>query len=196
MRFLYSVANANQIPTLLAIGKVTGKTKNKFDGSIPSLELVKCGNYSSKSQLDSRTIDSVLDFNPVVKPNKSSKNLSEKLNVSNVFTMLEVDDDDDRSDSEPSVKIASKTPSSSDLSGLAVAGSVAHLICRVAAIHDGADAGHAIVVARVEQAWVHYDYWSNNCKCFVASPEVPPTVKFLGSQKFGYVFSDDVLRQK
>ena len=185
---------------------MTGKTKNKLDGSIPDLELVRCGNYSSKSQLDARTIDAVLDFNPTVKPNKSGKNLSEKLKVSNVFSMLDVDDDADAADDDDADKVkdigneirSTKAASAAtatataacDLSGMAVAGSVAHLICRVVSMHDGADAGHAIVVAQTDQAWVHYDYWNNKAKCFVASVDVPPTVKFLGSQKFGYVISD------
>ena len=71
-------------------------------------------------------------------------------------------------------------------------------ICKVVSITNGADDGHAIVVAQVEHAFVHYDYWqgAGNAKCFVASVDVPPTIKFLGSQKFGYIIADELLRPK
>lgn len=70
-----------------------------------------------------------------------------------------------------------------------IAGCVAHLQCHIVQIVEkGLVDDHLLVVAQVETARVHKNYWDATKLLFrPTSPETPPFLSFLGSQTFGYV---------
>ena len=54
------------------------------------------------------------------------------------------------------------------------------------------DDDHLLIMAEVTDAYVHPSYWDDMKKLFrPVSKEVPPYLKFFGSQTFGYVTSGD-----
>ena len=67
----------------------------------------------------------------------------------------------------------------------AVAGTVAHMECRVLDVATGHDGKHFVVTASMEAAHVRWDYWLDG-KTFVHADGLPPTLTFLGATKFGY----------
>lgn len=69
----------------------------------------------------------------------------------------------------------------------AIQDSIAHLRCQITSIQENNDEGHHLILAQVQQAYVHPCYWSNVGKCFVSKGNYPPILKFLGSQCFGFV---------
>jgi len=77
----------------------------------------------------------------------------------------------------------------------AIAGTVAHLVCKVCRILDETiDEEHRLVLAQVERAWVHPDYWDADRHLFrPLQKETAPYLTFFGSQQFGYVVTDDQL---
>lgn len=70
---------------------------------------------------------------------------------------------------------------------MAVSETVAHMKCSIVSMNDACDPGHYLVLAQANRAFVHPSYWNHNGKCFVARGNYPPTLKFLGSQVFGYI---------
>lgn len=75
----------------------------------------------------------------------------------------------------------------------AIRGTVAHLVCRVHRILDGAlDPDHFLVQARVYRARVLRDYWDGGKNLFrPMSLRTAPYLTFFGSQTFGYVVSEE-----
>jgi flavin reductase (DIM6/NTAB) family NADH-FMN oxidoreductase RutF len=57
--------------------------------------------------------------------------------------------------------LAASTGPVDSLANMAIAGTVAHMKCRVVAVTDAVDAGHYLVTAQVEGAHCHPDYWVN-----------------------------------
>lgn len=172
-KFTLSVAHAGLRDVLLACGKVTGRIANKFDGSVEGLKAVT----SSK----------------LCASNEEQKSFTAR----NAFSALCNDSDsgsDSDSDGNGNADTSGKVDTSSKLDSNATAppiqGTVAHLSCRVVQHSDAADAGHWLVTAQIEDAFVHTSYWDG--KCFEPKlPDLPPLVSFLGSQRFGFVVAEE-----
>lgn len=80
----------------------------------------------------------------------------------------------------------------SDLNLFAIDGTVAHLKCKVYQIITDPviDEDHSLILAQVEAAFVHMDYWNAAKNLFQPqSADTPTYLTFLGSQTFGYVHS-------
>lgn len=184
--FVLSVAHAGQRKLVLACGKFSGRTHNKFDGSIDNLFAKKISKGPSSG---SGAVVSA--------PLRNSKNS---------FAALGVDASDNDSD-DSSVGVSNSVDRKKITDELvekiqqglvaqpaetmpdAIEGTVAHMSCRVLSHSDAADAGHWLIVAQIEDACVHPDYW--NEKIFEPRyPHLPPLLKFLGSQKFGFITSE------
>ena len=76
------------------------------------------------------------------------------------------------------------SPSEASAPFVAVRECIAHLQCEVTSMEERE--GHAITFARVLRAHVRASHWSGKTLA-PQSPEAPPILTFLGSQKFGYV---------
>ena len=154
--FMLSVATSLQIDLLLKIGKVSGSSVDKYGGSIPDLQMQSC------------------------QSNKPAQN--------NTFSALENSSD---SDSEEDDKGTESMIDKSSVLGLSsstrdlipIEGAAARIKCKVKQHFDAADAGHWLVIAQIEEARVHPNYWDG--KVFApVSATVPGLLSFLGSQKF------------
>jgi flavin reductase (DIM6/NTAB) family NADH-FMN oxidoreductase RutF len=168
--FTLSVAHAGLRDVLLACGKVSGKATNKFsEEGVEGLKAVVA------SQLC------------------SSNSKSEKFTASNAFSALSGDGDSDSdSENEGVEKVDSKFELNDRSSMIAppVQGSVAHLSCHIVQRSDAADAGHWLITAQIDDAYVHTSYWDG--KCFEPKlPDLPPLVSFLGSQRFGFLVAEE-----
>jgi flavin reductase (DIM6/NTAB) family NADH-FMN oxidoreductase RutF len=108
-----------------------------------------------------------------------------KQTANNAFSALQDSDDDSDDDAEAAKKLALDADSSvGDFDLVPIAGTVATMKCKVLSHTDGADAGHWVVVAQIETAHVHPQYWDG--KVFgPTNNSLPPLVSFLGSQQFG-----------
>mmetsp|Transcript_9356 Transcript_9356/g.9172 ORF Transcript_9356/g.9172 Transcript_9356/m.9172 type:complete len:432 (+) Transcript_9356:107-1402(+) len=190
-KFTLSVATAQSKELVLAVGKSSGKMVNKFDNSIPSLQ---AGTFGLIGKSDSKTGE------------ETNKN-------KNGFGLLMDSDDEDEEDlktipqdTEPKNVHYSFPPP--------IDGTVAHMYCDVLSYTDGADEGHYLVIAKINKAAVHTEYWDG--KCFITSGEkeiiansskkgdnekneeeepiilkqYPPILSFLGSQKFGHMIPE------
>lgn len=203
--FNLSVANASQLELLSAIGKCTGKGRDKFDGSIEGLASVAFGRYSN-DQIDADDNKKMkweyLPENAKEIQSKSSKNA--RLNP---FGALDDSSDDESENEQSDDKEEPKESKESNRGGSAavadseanaatsgkkvkdpqfIQGSIAHLRCTVQSMTDAADAGHYLVVANITEAAVHPQYWSHKGKCLAPTvKELPSIVSFLGSQQFG-----------
>ena len=73
----------------------------------------------------------------------------------------------------------------------AIRGTVAHMVCHVQQIvSDTIDSDHHLVLATINSAEVHPNYWDQSKNQFrPLQEETPPFLTFFGSQRFGYVFS-------
>lgn len=213
-KFTLSVPTAESRDLVLAVGRVSGKVAKKFDGSIPDL---KAGTFGALGMTTDK-----LQVTVVAKKNW------------NAFDVLF--DDDEEKDESVDVEEATRTlqsdvkssPTDMDkqsehLSSYAhnsfpapIDGTVAHMQCTVLSYTDAADAGTYLVIANINRASVHQQYWSNKGKCFVAADtpddhgaiegaaeashsiaavgqqlrKLPPILSFLGSQRFGHLMSE------
>ena len=211
-KFTLSVPTAESRDLVLSVGRVSGKVVKKFDGTIANL---KAGNYgySDTSSFIKKSADT-----------SSSKN-------KNGFDAL-LDSDDEmqegvEANGEASTKVAgiettarlSLSSSSQHIFPPPIVGTVAHMNCTVISHTDAADAGTYLVIAKIQRASVHADYWSNKGKCFIAADDVkdlnvtpipvlpsegdesigasvpsirplPPILSFLGSQRFGHLVAE------
>ena len=58
------------------------------------------------------------------------------------------------------------------------------------------DDNHLLVMAEVTDAYVHQSYWDDKKLIFrPLSSDVPPYLTFFGSQTFGYVTSEEMMRE-
>ena len=98
----------------------------------------------------------------------------------------EANDDGDGTTAATSRASAADATSPSEASApfVAVRECIAHLQCEVTSMEERE--GHAITFARVLRAHVRASHWSGKTLA-PQSPEAPPILTFLGSQKFGYV---------
>jgi flavin reductase (DIM6/NTAB) family NADH-FMN oxidoreductase RutF len=215
-KFTLSVPTAESRDLVLAVGRVSGKVAKKFDGSLPNLKagvFGVLGTPGDKVQLSATA--------------KKSKNS---------YDILFDDDNGDENDESISTEEAAGTLSSGATGSPAdkdkqstfistyahhsfpapIDGTVAHMQCTVLSYTDAADAGTYLVIANVNKASVHPQYWSNKGKCFVAADtlddhlvtlgaaeashsisnvglqfkKLPPILSFLGSQRFGHLVSE------
>jgi flavin reductase (DIM6/NTAB) family NADH-FMN oxidoreductase RutF len=91
-----------------------------------------------------------------------------------------------------SIGHVSNNKGQSDLNLFAIDGTVAHLQCKAYQIMTDPviDEDHNLILARVEAAYVHTDYWNTAKNLFQPqNVDTPPYLTFLGSQTFGYVHS-------
>jgi flavin reductase (DIM6/NTAB) family NADH-FMN oxidoreductase RutF len=175
-KFTLSVAHAGLKDVLLACGKVTGRTTDKFEN-----ETVDGLRAQSTAKLC------------------ASNDRRKTFTASNVFSALGGDSSDSDSDSNDdnddhaSDKVNQKfnlEDSRSTMIAEPVQGTVAHLSCRMVQHSDAADAGHWLVTAQIEDAFVHSSYWDG--KCFEPKlPDLPPLLSFLGSQRFGFITAEE-----
>jgi flavin reductase (DIM6/NTAB) family NADH-FMN oxidoreductase RutF len=215
-KFTLSVPTAESRDLVLAVGRVSGKVAKKFDGSIPNLKagvFGVLGMPADKMQLSTTA--------------KKSKN---------AFDVLFDDDNDEENDESISAEEAAGTLSSSAKGSPAdedkqpknlstyvhhsfpapIDGTVAHMQCTVLSYTDAADAGTYLVIANINKASVHPQYWSHKGKCFISADttdyhvvtegaadashsiatvglqcrKLPPILSFLGSQRFGHLMSE------
>ena len=162
--FVLSVAHAGQKDLLLACGKVSGGSVDKFNGSIQGL-----------------AVDSGQDGGAMKKPT------SEKGGGGNMYAALMGDASDDSESEESASKaldVALSSDSECELGS--IVGSVATLKCHVVRMDNAADAGHWLIVAQIDEASVNSMYWDGQCFA-PTKPELPPLLSFLGSQRFGGV---------
>lgn len=168
-KFTLSVAHAGLTSVLLSCGKVCGRITDKFSGgAVVGLKEVTSSKLCA------------------------SNDRNEKFTASNVFSALGNDSDSDDSDNDVDKKVHKQFELNDRDSMIAspVQGTVAHMSCRVLQHSDAADAGHWLVTAQIEDAYVHTSYWDG--KCFEPRlPDLPPLVSFLGSQRFGFMMSED-----
>jgi len=77
----------------------------------------------------------------------------------------------------------------------AIEGTVARMVCKVNQIlNEIIDSDHLLVLAQVDLAEVHRDYWDETKDQFrPMRAETAPYLTFFGSQRFGYVVSEDRL---
>lgn len=219
--FVLSIPTALHRGTLLAIGKCSGQSKNKFDGSIAGLEMTRLGYFNSTASqpidFDISKNDEDLGDYEIKSTKEVKQSIIKRGQTTNTFSALNDEDDDDdeesdEADDEPNeindedepnthqefhVKspISSPNPKSSEgisVNDIAIAGSVAHMRCKLVSHSDASDPGHYLFLAQIEQAFVHPNYWSKEGKCFLASGNLPPYLTFLGSQHFGLVKGDDL----
>mmetsp|Transcript_5586 Transcript_5586/g.8513 ORF Transcript_5586/g.8513 Transcript_5586/m.8513 type:complete len:257 (-) Transcript_5586:29-799(-) len=94
----------------------------------------------------------------------------------NVFSALD-DSDEEESSNEVDVAPSELCP---------VDGTVAHMRCTVKSHSEAADPGHWMVVAQIDEAYVHPQYWDGKCFSPVSN-ELPPLLSFVGSQRFAFV---------
>jgi flavin reductase (DIM6/NTAB) family NADH-FMN oxidoreductase RutF len=179
--FVLSVAHAGQSALLLDCGKMTGKSNNKFDGRIPGLQ----------TKLAQRSV-------PL---NADRKVRSVAVSNQNAFAALDEDNESAEEEEEEQANATSRhrleisSALQQELDGAASApermpdaikDTPAHMCCRVIRRSDAADAGHWLVVAQIEEAFVHPDYWDDK----VLEPRkegLPPLLTFLGSQRFSAI---------
>lgn len=207
-KFTLSVPTAQSRELVLAVGRVSGKVAKKFDGSIPNL---KAGDFGHMGMASTKGGQS-----------SSGKRV-------NAFDALMDSDNEDNEveedlDSTPTKVDSNALTADSSLGHHSfpspIDGTVAHMHCTMLSFSDAADAGTYLVVAKINKASVHKDYWSHNGKCFVTaralpsdpaiplleessngessstlplSPvkALPPILSFLGSQHFGHLVSEE-----
>lgn len=74
-----------------------------------------------------------------------------------------------------------------------IRGTVAQLDCTIYNVmEDVIDSEHLLVLAQVQRAFVHPNYWDGDKNLFRPQTGLPPYLTFFGSQTFGYVTSDPV----
>lgn len=213
-KFTLSVPTAESRDLVLAVGRVSGKVAKKFDGTIRGL---KAGTFGMLGMSTDK-------LQVVATPKKNW----------NAFDVL-FDDDEERDESvseeeatttlpndvkSPPIDIDKQSEQSSShvhhSYPAPIDGTVAHMQCTVLSYTDAADAGTYLVIANINNASVHEQYWSNKGKCFISvdTPDdhkaiegaagashsvaavghkyrkLPPILSFLGSQRFGYLTSE------
>ena len=215
-RFTLSVPVVGHTRLLLAIGKCSGRTEDKFDGRIAGLAAVPFGAWACDAVQPSAS-----------ERRRGGQSGNSKAHAAvNAFSLLAGSDDEDEVDDGDVDKVAARggtsedcgmnvsegarasasdptNPTSAGAGGgypAAIAGTVAHMRCRVLSHSDAADAGHHLCVAQVVEACVHPSYWVDG-KNFAPNPagqrvltaelSLPPLLTFLGSQKFGIVTMDN-----
>ena len=99
----------------------------------------------------------------------------------------DANDDDGTSTARARTSAADASSSETSAPFVAVRECIAHLQCEVTSMEERE--GHAITFARVLRAHVRASHWSGKTLA-PQSPEAPPILTFLGSQKFGYVRSE------
>ena len=161
-KFTLSVAHAGLRDVLLACGKVSGRSTDKFK-DISDLKFVGSAKICEGNH------------DPL------------KPHTNNAFSALENESD---SENESEKGVAINLVESNEHIPAPVHGTVAHLSCNHLQHADAADAGHWLVTAQVESAFVHTSYWDG--KCFQPkSTDLPPLLSFLGSQRFGLLVPED-----
>ena len=195
-KFTLSVATAQSKDLVLSVGKTSGKTVNKFDGSIACLQAGVFG-FLGNSDSNGRT----------------NKNGEENNKSKSGFGILMDSDDEDEEEEKQKISQNKRLQSVHYAFPPPIDGTVAHMQCEVLSFSDAADAGTYLVIARIIKASVHTEYW--NGKCFITSgyknskknlnqvdnksniedeetisdnlKNYPPILSFLGSQKFGHM---------
>ena len=154
---------------LLACGKVSGKTTDKFNGdAVSGLKAVPSSKLCA------------------------SNNKDKQFTASNAFSALGNDSDSDSDDDDTDKKVDQQVELNdrSQMIAAPIQGTVAHLSCSLIQVSDAADAGHWLVTAQIEDAYVHTSYWDG--RCFEPKlPDLPPLVSFLGSQRFGFIMAEE-----
>lgn len=169
-KFTLSVAQAGLRGVLLACGKVSGRSTNKFNGkAVAGLKAVTSAKLCA------------------------SNGKAKQFRACNAFSALGDESDSSDSDDDNVDKKIDQQYELNDRSQMIappVQGTVAHLSCSLIQVSDAADAGHWLITAQVEDAYVHTSYWDG--KCFEPKlPDLPPLVSFLGSQRFGFVTAEE-----
>ena len=163
--FSLSVPTKGMEDLVLAIGKCSGRNRNKFEElSSKGLRLVTFGTREAVRQ---------------------SKKRPRTPKSTNPFAALNDDSDDEEqgddatpADPPPPDQFPAEHP-------YAVGATACHMACRVNSIAEG-DPEHWLVMAEITQGSIDERYW--NGKQFVpTTAETPPYLTFLGSQKFAYV---------
>lgn len=154
-KFTLSVPTAQSRDLVLAVGRVSGMVVKKFDGSIPNL---KAGAFGCLGLTGA-----------VVSSRRESKNGFDAL--------LDSDDENDQEVvADPTILTVSNTDVVASTSSRVhhafpppIDGTVAHMNCTVLSHTDAADAGTYLVIAKINRAAVHAEYWSHKGKCFVTA---------------------------
>lgn len=204
-KFTLSVPTAQSKELVLAVGRVSGKVAKKFDGSIPNLRAGDFGQLGMAS----------------TKAGQSSS--ARRVNAFDALMESDVEDNDEngKTASVPTEGAPDAFPADSSYTHHSfpspIDGTVAHMHCTMISFSDAADAGTYLVVAKINKASVHKDYWSHKGKCFVSArahpsesavplldsstdgqvtsalpskKSLPPILSFLGSQHFGHLVSE------
>jgi flavin reductase (DIM6/NTAB) family NADH-FMN oxidoreductase RutF len=174
--FSLSVANSSHRTQLLACGKASGRNVDKLGGAIEGLESESFSSHNSEHLRETK---------------KSNGNSFSVLGSSS-------EDEDECEDGTDSSNKDSKAVSttSTDNSNIpnndypeAIKNTAGRILCRIVRRCDAADAGHWLVTAQIEDAYVHPSYWDG--KCFAPQTSTtPPLLSFLGSQRFGFIVTD------
>lgn len=155
-KFTLSVPTAKSRELVISVGRVSGKVVKKFDGTIANLKAGTFG-YSDAAS-----------FSKISTDTSSSKN-------KNGFDALLDSDDEVEVEEGASPKVggtvtaARLSLSSQNIFPPPIDGTIAHMNCSVISHTDAADAGTYLVIAKIQRASVHADYWSNKGKCFIAA---------------------------
>ena len=179
-KFTLSVANETHKEILVRIGKVSGRVVPKFN-RISELRLGDGWHGDEHSTSDAKTAQGG-------RPT-SGEGCSVK-EERNSFAALNLESSDEE---EGGTKNGDDGGEESCAYPACIEGSIAHLYCRVLHVHDGADAGHHLVVAQVAHCRVSKQYFDGKVfapRVFEGEPAPPPYLTFLGSQTFGCVTPD------
>lgn len=169
-KFTLSVPTAHSRELVLAVGRVSGKVAKKFDGSIPNL---KAGDFGQLGMAST-------------KGGQSSS--GRRVNAFDALMDSDIEDDEveENLNSTPTKKDSNALTANSSVAHHSfpspIDGTVAHMHCTMLSFSDAADAGTYLVIAKINKASVHKDYWSHNGKCFVTARAHPtdPTIPLLG----------------
>lgn len=177
-KFTLSVANSSHKDILLKCGKISGRNTDKFGGIISGLKLADDAKICAVNKDVSKKFVKSNAYSALVESDSSGDDeaAAHRRNNHIINTVEDLNDTEEKSCIPP------------------VSGTVAHLSCHELHRTDAADAGHWLIVAQIDDAFVHKSYW--NGKTFEPHEQAPPLLSFLGSQKFGVIMPEEFDRKK
>jgi flavin reductase (DIM6/NTAB) family NADH-FMN oxidoreductase RutF len=157
---------------------------------------------SGGKQMRTSILDQTKGLNKFAALNESESESEEEQEVANknandagevVHEDSDSEDDEEMEDTSNVKKLSDieyNSANSIPINDTAIANTVARMKCRVVSYTDASDPGHYLVLAQIEDAFVHPLYWQQG-HCFVGASDVlPPCLSFLGSQRFGLIVED------
>lgn len=188
--FCLSVPAAPMQETVLALGKRSGRRGDKFAG-VPGLvpcelannEAVIGASRASTGRVDGRCASSGRDANPYAAL-ETGEDAGNPGAAAVGDSPVGVDPSDGDLPAAQPNGAGGGIPEGDEPDLVAVQGTVARMRCRVVSRSE-ADEQHWLVIAQIEEAFVHPSYWKANKLFCPVSDDVPPYLTFFGSQTFG-----------